>query len=62
LKGFAKIFVKAGETKTVTLKLTPEYLPLINAEMKRVVELGEFEIMIEASAEDLKLRKVFSVK
>lgn len=62
LKGFAKIVVKAGETKTVTLKLTPEHLSLINAKMKRVVEPGEFEIMIGTSAENIKLRKVFIVK
>jgi len=30
--------------------------------MKRVVEPGEFEIRIGASAEDIKLRKVFSAK
>jgi len=62
LKGFAKIFVKAGETKTVLLKLIPEHLSLINTEMKRVVEPGEFEIMIGSSAEDIKLRKVFIAK
>jgi len=62
LKGFAKIFVKAGETKTVMLKLTPEHLSLINAKMKRVVEPGEFEVMIGTSSEDIKLRKVFVAK
>ncbi|MGB4415841.1 MAG: glycoside hydrolase family 3 N-terminal domain-containing protein [Paludibacter sp.] len=62
LKGFAKIIVKAGETKTVTLNLTPEHLSLINAGMKRVVERGEFEIMIGSSSEDIKLRKNIVVK
>lgn len=62
LKGFSKVFIKAGETKTITLKLTPEHLSLINAEMKRVVESGEFEIMIGASSEDIKLKKNIIVK
>ena len=62
LKGFSKIFIKANETKTVTLTLTPEHLSLINVEMKRVVEPGEFTIMIGASSEDIKLSKDFIVE
>jgi len=62
LKGFAKVFVKAGKTKNVMIKLTPEQLSLINIEMKRVVEPGEFEIMIGSSSEDIKLRKNIIVK
>jgi beta-glucosidase len=62
LKGFAKIFVKAGETKTVTIKLSPEQLSLINTKMQRVVEPGEFEILIGSSSENIKLRKNLFIK
>jgi beta-glucosidase len=62
LKGFAKVFVKAGNTKTVTIKLKPEHLSLVNAEMKRVVEPGEFEIMIGSSSEDIKFTRNLVVR
>jgi beta-glucosidase len=58
LKGFSQIFLKAGETKTVTMLIRPqEHLWLINPAMKRVVEPGEFEFMIGASSSDIKLNK-----
>lgn len=62
LKAFSKTFVKAGETKSVKLTLKPEQLSLINIDMKRVVEPGEFGIMIGASSEDIRLRKNIVVK
>ncbi|KAA6303059.1 MAG: 4-beta-xylosidase [Candidatus Ordinivivax streblomastigis] len=62
LKGFAKVFIKAGETQHVTMTLTPEHLSLINLDMKRVVEPGEFEISIGSSSEDIQLSKTFIVK
>jgi beta-glucosidase len=61
LKGFAKVFIKAGETKTVTMTLTPEHFSLINKEMKRTVEPGEFEIMIGASSSDIRLKQTISL-
>lgn len=62
LKGFSKVFVKAGETKTVTMKLTPEHFSLINREMKRVVEPGEFIIMIGRSSSDIVLKETITLK
>ncbi|MDR1632865.1 MAG: glycoside hydrolase family 3 C-terminal domain-containing protein [Dysgonamonadaceae bacterium] len=62
LKGFSRVFVEAGDTQTVTMMLTPEHLSLINGDMKRVVEPGEFEVMIGASASDIKLRQVINVR
>ena len=61
LKGFSKVFLKAGETKQVTMTLTPEHLSLINKEMKRVVEPGEFEIRVGSSSADIRLWKVVEV-
>jgi beta-glucosidase len=61
LKGFAKVFIKAGETKKITLTLTPEHLSLIDKEMKRIVEPGEFEIMIGSSSEDIRLRQTINI-
>jgi beta-glucosidase len=61
LKGFAKVFIKAGKTQTITMILTPEHFSLINKEMKRVVEPGEFEIMIGASSSDIRLKQTITL-
>ncbi|WP_316823604.1 glycoside hydrolase family 3 N-terminal domain-containing protein [Pedobacter gandavensis] len=46
LRGFEKIDLKAGETKTVTFKIQPEDLAFINTENKAVTEEGEFTLQI----------------
>ncbi|RZJ82122.1 MAG: beta-glucosidase [Flavobacterium sp.] len=46
LKGFDKIELKAGETKTVTFKITPEDVAFVNSELKKVTEPGEFEVQL----------------
>jgi beta-glucosidase len=46
LKGFAKIDLKPGETKTVKLTLTAEDLSFIGRDNKRIVEPGDFEVMV----------------
>ena len=63
LKGFSQVFLKAGETKTVTMRIIPEeHLWLINQSMKRVVEPGEFEFMIGTSSSDIKLTQTINLK
>ncbi len=58
LKGFKKVSLQPGETKTVTLDITPESLAFYDVNMKYVVEPGEFEIMIGNSSRDTDLQKV----
>ena len=62
LKGFSKIFLKAGETKTVAITLTPEHFSLINKDMQRVVEPGDFEIMVGASSSDIRLSQIITIE
>ncbi|MBA4089585.1 MAG: beta-glucosidase [Sphingobium sp.] len=45
LKGFQRITLKPGETRTVTFTISPESLQMWNDHMERVVEPGDFEIM-----------------
>jgi len=52
LKDFTRITLEPGETKKVTLSITPEKLQFYNVEMERVVEPGEFEIMVGTSSVD----------
>ena len=58
LKGFRKISLRPGDTKTVTLDITPESLAFFDINMKCVVEPGEFEIMVGSSSRDGDLQKV----
>lgn len=46
LRGFEKIDLKAGESKTVTFTLKPEDIAVVNVEGKKVTEAGEFRIQI----------------
>src|ERR1019366_3980417 len=57
LIGFAKIALQAGETKTVSLAITPESLAFWDVRMKWVVEPGAFEIMVGSSSRDADLQK-----
>jgi len=58
LKGFQKIELKAGETKTVSFSITPEDLKFYNYDLKYDWEAGEFEIMIGTNSRDVKKGKV----
>jgi beta-glucosidase len=60
LKGFERIALKAGETKTVQFELNFDNLSLYNQEMKKVVEPGDFTISVGASSliKDLKTVKL----
>ena len=58
LKGFDKVFLKPGETKTVKLDITPESLSFFDINMDYVVEPGDFEIMIGNSSRDQDMVKL----
>ncbi|MEP7165192.1 MAG: beta-glucosidase BglX [Ferruginibacter sp.] len=62
LKGFQKIDLKAGETKTVSFSITAEDLKFYNSELKYDWESGEFEIMIGTNSSTVKKGKVNWVK
>jgi beta-glucosidase len=58
LKGFQKVTLRPGETKTVSFEITPELLAFYDVNMKYVVEPGEFSIMVGSSSRDEDLTKV----
>ncbi len=53
LRGFERISLNPGETKTVEFKLGPQELSYLNRDMKRVVEPGTFEIMAGSNSDEL---------
>ncbi len=59
LRGFERIHLKPGESRTVHFSLVPDDLILINANHERVVEPGEFKVMIGSSYEDIRLTGSF---
>ncbi|WP_035917021.1 glycoside hydrolase family 3 N-terminal domain-containing protein [Flavimarina sp. Hel_I_48] len=61
LKAFKRLLFKAGEEKTVQFTLTPKDLSLFNTEMKQVAEAGEFQLMLGASSEDIRLKETFKL-
>ena len=54
LKGFRKVMLKAGESKTVSFDITPEELKYYNNDLKYDWESGDFEIMIGTNSHDVK--------
>ncbi|MGD8781993.1 MAG: glycoside hydrolase family 3 N-terminal domain-containing protein [Ignavibacteria bacterium] len=57
LKGFKKVTLKPGETKTVSLNITPEHLSFTNIDNEFIVEPGDFEIMAGNSSRNEDLQK-----
>ncbi len=58
LKGFQRITLAPGETKTVALEIAPEHLAFYDIDMNYVVEPGEFDIMVGNSSRDRDLRRI----
>jgi beta-glucosidase len=56
LRGFQRITLNPGETKTVAFTLKPEDFHLLDRNMNWVIEPGIFEIRIGANSEDIKLK------
>jgi beta-glucosidase len=53
LKGFQRITLQPGESRTVSFDIGPDHLAFWNIDMKFIVEPGEFEILVGANSVDL---------
>lgn len=62
LRGFERITLAPGETKTLSFVLHPDDLALLDKNLNWTVEPGAFEVMIGSSSEDIKLRKEFVIQ
>jgi beta-glucosidase len=54
LKGFQKIFLRKGESKTVIFSLTARDLEFYNNELKYIYEPGDFKIFIGGNSSEVK--------
>ena len=63
LKGFEKVYLKAGEKKTVTFEIDAEDLSYFDADKHEwVAEPGEFHALFARSSGDVKADAVFTLK
>ena len=61
LKGFQRVHLKAGESKTLSFTITPEMLEMLDAQLKTVIEPGKFRLMIGSSSRDIHLNALLEV-
>ena len=54
LKGFERIYLQPGQTRTVTFKIAPEMLKFYNYDLQYVIEPGDFQVMIGSNSRDVK--------
>lgn len=57
LKGFERIHLKKGESRTVSFDITVEQLKFYNSALNWVCELGEFEVMVGGNSRDVQTKK-----
>ncbi|CAI7612033.1 hypothetical protein N7533_010151 [Penicillium manginii] len=62
LKGFKKVVIPAGKTKTVQIPIKIEDLGLWNTRMKYVIEPGTFTALVGSSSEDIRGNATFTVQ
>ncbi len=61
LRGFEKISLEPGETKTLRFRLGPGQLALLDRNMQWVVEPGTFQVMVGRSSKDIRQTGGFEV-
>ncbi|MFI0427412.1 MAG: beta-glucosidase BglX [Flavobacterium sp.] len=61
LKDFMKIHLEVGETKIIKFTIDKSKLSFYNDKLDYISEPGEFELMIGASSEDIRLRSNFEL-
>jgi beta-glucosidase len=62
LRGFERVHLKVGETKSIQFDLSPNDLKLYDKNMNWIVEPGTFEIQIGNSSEQISLKQKFNIK
>lgn len=61
LKDFKKVFIKKGETKSISFTIVEEQLKIYRNDMSYASELGQFDVFIGSNSEDLPLKETFEL-
>jgi len=62
LKGFQKVMLQAGETKTITFTIDKDKLAFYNDQLERITQPGEFSLMIGSASDDIRLQDSFELE
>jgi beta-glucosidase len=62
LKGFQKVMLQPGETKTITFTIDKEKLAFYNDQLQRITQPGDFGLMIGSASDDIRLQDSFVLK
>jgi beta-glucosidase len=63
LKGFAKVALQPGETKTIAFELNERALSFYNPDRKQwVAEAGEFDVLIGSSSRDIRVKAALTLQ
>ena len=61
LRGFERIHLAPGQTRSVSFTLAPADLALLNRDMQRVVEPGRFRVMVGGGSQDIRQQAEFEI-
>lgn len=61
LKGFQRVTLEPGKSKTISFEITPEKMQMLDKSLKWVIEPGTFEVLIGSSSEDIRQSGIFEV-
>ena len=61
LKDFKKLFLNAGETKTIRFVIDKQKLSFYNQQLQWVAEPGDFDLMIGSSSDDIRVKQSFEL-
>jgi beta-glucosidase len=62
LKGFQKVYLKAGESRQITIEVPVQELKFLDEKMNWVVEQGTYRIMVGNSSKNLPLKQNIEVQ
>lgn len=62
LRGFERVSLQPGETKTLKFTLHPDDLALLDKNMNWTVEPGGFQVWVGSSSTDIRLKKGFTIR
>jgi beta-glucosidase len=61
LKGFGRVMLKPGESRHILWKLAPDDFSMLNRNLVKVIEPGDFSILVGSSSKDIRLKGILKV-